>query len=114
MAEYMILLHGGEFDKYTREQMQEISAKYLAWRKKASGTIRVTGGAPLADEIKSLMGSAPHTKVSDGPYAETKEIIGGYYFVEADDDADLAEFCLDNPHLEHGGRVDIRRVIKVE
>jgi hypothetical protein len=113
MAEFILLLRGGDFDGYSQEEMRVVSAKYLAWRKKAAGNVMVTSGAPLADGIKCLYGAAPHTKIIDGPFAETKEVIGGYYFVEANDENHALEFCRDNPHLEHGGTVEIREVIPI-
>lgn len=113
MAQFILFLAGGEFEQYSREEMQAISARYLAWRQKAAGNARTTGGAPLADEIKSLRGIAPHTKVNDGPFTETKEVIGGYYFVEAETIDDAAEFSRDCPHLEFGGTVEIHRIVEM-
>src|SRR5689334_2459483 len=112
MAQFMIFLHGGDFGPYSREEMQAVSARYLAWRQKVAGSARTTGGAPLADEIKSLRDAAPHTKVNDGPFTETKEVIGGYYFVEAESLEEAVEFSRDCPHLDFGGTVEVRRVIQ--
>lgn len=112
MAQYMLFLYGGDFDQYTPEQMREISGRYLAWLKKTTETVRVVGGAPLQDAGKVLRGSGAATKVTDGPFAETKEVLGGYYLLEAQSEADAVEFSRDCPHLDFGA-VEIREVIPV-
>jgi hypothetical protein len=111
MAQFMILLYGGGFDQYTPEQLGEISKRYRAWMEKTGDKGRTTGGAPLADEGKVLRGKGTATKVTDGPFAETKEVLGGYYFVEGESEEAVAEFCRDCPHLDYGGDVEVRRVI---
>ncbi len=113
MAQFILFLAGGDFEQYSREEMQEISGRYLAWRQKVGANARTTGGAPLADEGKWLQGSAPHTKVNDGPFTETKEVIGGYYFVEAETIDDAVEFSRDCPHLDFGGTVEVRRLVQM-
>jgi hypothetical protein len=113
MAQFLILLHGGDFDQYTREQFQEISKRYRAWMQKTGDKCRTTGGAPLADEGKVLRGTGPAVKVTDGPFAETKEVIGGYYFVEGESEEEVAEFSKDCPHLDYGGAVEIRKIIPI-
>jgi hypothetical protein len=46
--------------------------------------------------------------VIDGPYSETKEIIGGYYVIEAPDYAGAVELLRDCPHLSYG-KIEVRQ-----
>jgi hypothetical protein len=46
----------------------------------------------------------------DGPYAEAKEVVGGYYQIEAESYAEAIELCEDHPHLKYGGRIEVREV----
>ena len=49
-------------------------------------------------------------RVLDGPFSETKEIIGGYFAIQAEDYDEavrLAEGC---PHLDYGGLIELRQV----
>ena len=109
MPEYMLLLHGGKFDHYTRQDMQEISGRYIGWMRNLAKEGRKVSGAPLADKSKVLEGK----KVMDGPYAETKEVIGGYYLVEAANEEEALHLSQSCPHLDYGGTVELREVIKV-
>src|SRR4029077_16336391 len=50
------------------------------------------------------------TRVTDGPYSETKEVLGGYYTIEAANYDEAVQRTLDHPHLEHGGTIEVRQV----
>ena len=113
MAQYILLLAGGDFKRDTQEEMRAITERYMAWRKKITDAGKVTGGAPLADEGKILSGSGAAFRVVDGPFAETKEVIGGYYFFEAPNLEAAAEFARDCPHLDYGGTIELREVIQM-
>ena len=51
--------------------------------------------------------------VKDGPYAEAKEVVGGYFIIEAKDYAEAAKLCEDCPQLELNGRIELREVDKM-
>lgn len=46
----------------------------------------------------------------DGPYSEAKEVIGGYFAIEAADYDEALDLCRDCPHLKYGERIELRRV----
>jgi hypothetical protein len=48
--------------------------------------------------------------VTDGPYSESKEILGGFYIIEATDYAQALERSQDCPHLGYGGTIEVRQV----
>jgi hypothetical protein len=113
MARYALFLHDNPeaFVGMSPEQMQQVIEKYVAWggRLRAAGVLE--GGQKLADEPGRVMrGSNGQVRVTDGPYSETKEVLGGYYIVSAsgyDQAVDLARDC---PHLEYGGAIEVREV----
>jgi len=113
MAQYILLLAGGDFKRDTQEEMRAITERYVAWRRKVTDAGRVTSGAPLADDAKVLSGSAAAFRVVDGPFTETKEVIGGYYFFEAPNLEAAVEFARDCPHLDYGGSMELREVIQL-
>jgi hypothetical protein len=88
----MLLLH--QVPNYNmdlpREKMLEMTRRYMAWaggEKLAAGGVRhikVRDGRPVA---------------SDGPYAEAKDVIGGYFVIEAKDAAEAEAIARDCPHL---------------
>ena len=113
MPRYMLLLRGGEegYADYTPEQVQEVVQRYYAW----SDQLRRENRYHSAEELQQ---SGPVVRarggevVVDGPYAETKENIGGYYIVEATDEAAAAEVAKGCPILLEGGTVEIRAIIE--
>jgi len=113
MAKYMLLLHDnpGSFKGVSPDQMQKIVEKYIAWGKKLREAGIIQASDKLTDEPGRVMKRKDgQVRVTDGPYSESKEVLGGYYIVEAasyDAAVDIAREC---PHLEYGGTIEVRQV----
>jgi hypothetical protein len=109
MPQYMLLLHGEPsiWMKLSPEEMQKATEKYFAWTKKpfTKDSKRL---APDAGRVIRSVGGKP--KATDGPYSETKEILGGYYTIEATSYDEAVKLALDHPQLEYGGTVEVRQV----
>ena len=108
MPQYMLLLHGDPsgWVKLSPEDMQKAIEKYMAWTKKPF----TRDSKRLADEpgrVIRSQGGKP--KATDGPYSETKEVMGGIYLIEARDYDEAVERTLDHPHLEHG-TIELRQL----
>lgn len=82
MAEYLILIYGDEkrFADINQAEFDEMMKGHTAFTEKHGGAIR--GGNALwgTDTATSIRDDGT---VTDGPFAETKEALGGYYLVEA-------------------------------
>jgi hypothetical protein len=52
-------------------------------------------------------------RVVDGPYSEAKEVLGGYFLVEAADYDAAVELSRDCPHLRYGRRIELRQVDEI-
>src|SRR5260370_370754 len=115
MSQYMLLLH--QVPHYNmdlpREKMLEMTKRYMTW----ADTLRQKG--KLAGGEKLAAGGVRHIKVrdgtpmaSDGPYAEAKDVIGGYFVIEAKDAAEAETIARDCPHLALSGTnwVEIRPI----
>lgn len=94
----------------TPEKARQSTAKWRAWLDDmtAKGVVRSVG-MPLQPTGRVVRGQ--DKTVTDGPYAETKEIIGGFSIVEARDFAHAAEIASGCPILERGGSVEVRPVL---
>lgn len=57
--------------------------------------------------IRSRSGKA---RVTDGPFSETKEVLGSYYLIDAANYDEAVQRVLDHPHLAHGGTIEVRQV----
>jgi hypothetical protein len=108
MPQYMLLLYDDPtgWMKLSPEEMQKATEKYMAWTKK-SFTKDSKRLAPDAGRVIRSQGGKP--KATDGPYSETKEILGGYYTIEAANYDEAVKLTLDHPHLEFG-TVEVRQV----
>ena len=107
MSQYLLLLHHDPsgMSRMSPDEYQKSIEKYMAWRNKPF----VVGSQRLAPEPGRVIREQGR-KISDGPYSETKEILGGYYLIEAANYDEAVERTLDHPHLEHGGTVEIRQL----
>ena len=92
------------------EQMQSNIQQWMDWAGSIAAQGKMASGKQLSFEGKTLK---PNNVIADGPYAEVKEIIGGYVVVKAtniDEAVKLAEGC---PILSDGGHVEVRSVLTV-
>lgn len=107
MPQYVQLLHSDpeNWTKLSPEEMQKALEKYMAWGKKPF-TIR--GVRLAADPGRVIRSEKGKPRVKDGPYSETKEILGGYYLIEAANYDEAVQRTLEHPHLEYGGTIELR------
>ena len=107
MAKFALLLRdAGVFGEgMSPQEMQAAFQRYHAWINKVG---RIGGEKLKGHDGKVLRGSA----VTDGPYTESKEILGGFMIIEAKDYDDAVRLCRDHPHLEFGS-IEIREIDKV-
>jgi hypothetical protein len=113
MSQYLLLLYDNpaNWKNFSPEDMQKAIEKYMAWRAKLQNQGILRGGQKLADDVgKVLRGSNPAVRVTDGPYSETKEVLGGYFLLEAPDYAAAVKASRDCPHLAYGGTIEVRQV----
>jgi hypothetical protein len=113
MPKYMLLLHDNPntFANISPEAMQKVVEKYIAWGKKLREAGVMRAGDKLTDEPGRVMRRKEgQVHVTDGPYSESKELLGGYYMIEADNYDKAVELARDCPQLEFGGTIEVRQV----
>lgn len=112
MSEYTYLYRGGVRDG-SPEEWQKRLQKWSAWFKEltAKGHLKAIGN-PLESAGKVVKGEKK--SVTDGPFAEAKDVIGGYSIVEARDLEQAAELAKGCPILDVGGAVEVRPIRKLE
>ena len=74
------------------------------------GILRATGGLRPSSEASTIRVRRRQLLLSDGPFAETKEQIGGFYLIEAPDLAAALDWARRCPAAEHG-TVEVRQVL---
>jgi hypothetical protein len=108
MSEFTYLFRGRKTSG-SPEEMQKHFEKWVAWFKELGDVGRLKDpGRPLEGTGRVVSGS--QKVVKDGPYAEAKDIVGGYITIEADNLAEAVELSKGCPILEAGGSVEVRPV----
>ena len=114
MADFLMLFRGG------REAMQQMSpdgmqAHMKQWGDWIGGLAKqgvFKGGDPLDGGGKVLAGA--NKNVTDGPYAEAKDLVGGYLIVSAKDEPAACEIAKGCPIFETGGSVEVRKITPMD
>jgi len=97
----------------TPEQAEKSMAKWRAWIGDMKGRKQLTDvGMPL-DRTGMVIAGAQKL-VTDGPYTETKEVVGGFSIIEAWDLAQAVKIASGCPILEGGGSVEVRPVMPLD
>ena len=112
MPNYILLLHdtGTMPEGMSPAEIQAVIQRYVAWRERIQQGGRKVDGHKLADGSGRVMrGSSGSAKVTDGPYAEAREVIGGLFIIEAGSYDEVVSLCQDCPHLDFG-TIEIREV----
>src|SRR3712207_4110719 len=110
---FMYLLRGGISEKtLSPQEMQEMIAKYRAYVQRLRDRGHFVAGEPLEETGKILSGERGR-HVIDGPFAETKEAVGGYFLIRANDLDEAVELSRDCPIFEHGGELEVRPIQQI-
>jgi hypothetical protein len=113
MNEFVYLFRRPALTDASPQQMQELMARWQAWFTNLEGNghlahvgqpLEMTGGAV----VTSAKGS-----FNDGPYAETKDLVGGYTVVVAKDLTEAIALTNGHPVFEMGGVIEVRPVLKL-
>jgi hypothetical protein len=111
MGHYMLILHRDrDRPALSPAEMAEVVQRYTAWGdalrqkgKLVSSEKLMPGGFCVRRQEGALL-------VTDGPYAEAKDVIGGYYVFQAQDDVEALSIAKQSPHLWSTNWVELRSV----
>jgi hypothetical protein len=108
-SEYLFLFRGALWHKgLSPEEIQKNLARFTAWFEQLNNQGRFKGGHPLSNEGKIVAGSNPAT---DGPFAESKEAIAGFFIIQANHLEEAVEIAKGCPGLDYGQTVEVRPLI---
>jgi len=111
MPQYMLLLYDdpSTWRSISPEEMQKAVEKYVAWSKKP---FTLDGKRLAEDPGRVVRSHGNQPRATDGPYSETKEVLGGYYTIEAANYDEAVQRTFDHPHLEYGGTIEVRQLFE--
>ncbi len=112
MAKFLILARGtGEaYKNLSPQEMQQVVQKYMAWSDEMRKSGRLLHGEKLRDDGgRVIRGANGKVTVTDGPFAESKEILGGFWMVEATSYEQIQRDLANHPHLR-AGSLEVREI----
>jgi hypothetical protein len=104
LSEYLVISRGQWDENASPEDIQAAIDRFYPWLDQHIAQGRMKRGSRLAREGKRVSRQA----VIDGPFSETKEIIGGFWFIVAGSLEEAAQLAAGNPCLVHGLEYEIR------
>ena len=110
MEKFIYLFRGGTDTHKSAEERQAHMQKWFQWMQNLSQTGNFVGGDPLTGKGKQLSGSKK--VLTDGPFTEAKECVGGYVIVNANDIDHAVEMAKGCPIFENEGHLEVRPIAK--
>ncbi len=109
-SQFLLLFrHSQEGPDPTPAEMEKMFGRWMDWMK-GMNTKGVFAGANRLQETGKVLRGPGGKAVTDGPFAESKEIVGGYVMVTADSYAQAVEIARGCPGLDMGTVVEVREV----
>lgn len=112
MKEFMMIFIGGDYAKagLSPTDADDRMQKWMAWIEDLKKQDLYINGKPLLPEAKRVKGS--DQVVTDGPFVETKELVGGYFLFKARDMDHAVSLTRGYPDYDLGGTVEVRPIME--
>ncbi|HAL73266.1 MAG TPA: hypothetical protein DCP71_16010 [Verrucomicrobiales bacterium] len=109
-TEYMVLFRAtGWQENLSPEEMQQVMARTMAWFERLQQQGKMKSAQPLFEEGKVISGKKVR-QVADGPFAESKETIGGYLMLNVKTMEEAVSIAKEWPMLDCGATAEVRPV----
>ena len=106
-AEYLVISRG-QWDKtFSRDEIQNAIDQFYTWLDRLVNEGKIKPGQRLTYEGKTIV---RQNIITDGPFGESKEVIGGYWFILANNLDEAAQIAKGNPCLDCGLFIEIRPI----
>ena len=106
--QYLLLFSGTEwYKRLSASEIQNVIDQSKAWFDRLASAGKVKGSHALARDGATVTGGSGRV-ISDGPFAEAKEAIGGFLLLEADSLEEAIAIAQENPAVRHGTNIEVR------
>jgi len=106
LFEYLVISRGQWDKELSKEEIQSAIDQFYVWKERLVDEGKMKPGERLANAGKTVS----RDMVTDGPFSETKEVIGGYWFILASSLEAAAAIAAENPCLRCGLFYEIRPI----
>jgi hypothetical protein len=112
MSKFILLLKGkSDWAGMSAAEMESAYKDYSSWARKLHEENKLIEADELANTGKVISGRQEPV-ISDGPFAESKEAVGGYFLITASSLDEAVEIACACPHLRFGGTVEVRPTVE--
>ncbi len=114
MKKFILLLHEDieELGKLSPKDMEALVGSHVAWAQMLAEKGLLVSGDGLEEGGTQIVGK--NATIKDGPYIESKEMIGGYYLLQAENLEQVMKVALTCPCHLHGGTTEVRAIMDYE
>jgi hypothetical protein len=106
--EFMLIFRNTDWHKgLSPEEIQNVASQWMAWFKRLTEQGKAASGRPLEPKGKIVSGKGGRV-VADGPFAESKEAIGGYFLLTVNSLDEAVAIAKECPGLAYGAKVEVR------
>jgi hypothetical protein len=110
-GEHMPLFRGPHWDRgLAEEELQQVMDNVMVWFEGLNQRGKIKASQPLGPQGRIISGTNGRFVV-DGPFAESKEAVGGYLLLRADDFSEAVEIAQSMPTLRYGISVEVRPIL---
>jgi hypothetical protein len=106
-TEFLVISRGQWDSTLSRKETQNAIDQFYVWLDQLVDEGKMKRGQRLAYEGKTI---GRQSVITDGPFGESKEVIGGYWFILANNLDEAAQIAKGNPCLDYGLFVEIRPI----
>ena len=116
MEKFMLIFKGGFYEErnLSPEESQERMQKWYKWVQDLTDQGKYVSGEPLLRGGKILSANQNKIVMTDGPFPEAKELVGGFFIINARDINEASEIAKSYPDFDLEGSVEVRQVMKIE
>jgi hypothetical protein len=106
-AEYLVISRGQWNESLSREEIEKVIDQFYTWLERLVDEGKMRPGQRLTYEGKTI---TQKNVITDGPFGESKEVIGGYWFIRASTLDEAAQIANGNPCLDCGLSLEVRSI----
>ena len=110
-SEYLLLFRNNTwYEQLSPDEIQRVMTDWMSWFDGLVADGRCLGGQSLEHDGHVVRGS--DRNVTDGPYAEAKESVAGYFILLVESEAEAVEIAKLCPGLPYGATVEVRKLME--
>ena len=110
MPQYLLFLRADEVPEMTPEESAQHLADFVAWSEKLVADGHLVGVERLESDIGGVLRQRGGEVVLDGPFTEARELVLGYFAIQATDYDEAVTVARTCPSLKVGGSVEVRQI----